>query len=69
MQQLISVFLETIHGTAPNETFKKSFINNLVVHAFAEVYNIRVKTVLITLSNQAIDSIVPYVLNAPKAEE
>ena len=68
MQQLVSIFLETIHGATTNETFKKSFINNLIINTFAEVYDIRIKTVLIALSNQAIDGIVPYVLDAPKAE-
>ena len=68
MQQLVSVFLETIHGTASNETFKKSFINNLVVHAFTEIYDIRIEAVLITLANQTINGIVPYVLDTPKTE-
>ena len=65
---MVSVFLETIHGSAPNETFKKSFINNLVVHAFTEIYYIRIEAVLIALANQTINGIIPYVFDAPKAE-
>ena len=65
---MVSVFLEPIHGAAPNETFKKAFINNLVVHAFTEIYDIRIEAVLIALTNQAIDGIIPYVLDAPKSE-
>ena len=65
---MVSVFLETIHGTASNETFKKSFINNLVVHAFTEIYDIRIEAVLIALANQAIDGIISYVLDTPKTK-
>ena len=68
MQQLVTIFLETIHGAAANETFKKSFINDLVVHPFAKVHDIRIQTVLIALTNQAIDGIIPYVLDTAKAE-
>ena len=68
MQQLVTIFLETIHGAAANETFKKSFINNPIIHPFAEVHDIRIQTMLIALANQAIDGIIPYVLDTAKAE-
>ena len=47
---------------------RSRLLTTLLSTRFTEIYDIRIEAVLIALANRLINGIIPYVLDAPKAE-